>query len=680
MADFELLGVGAVSTLVDGVKAYDSPTIRLSEDNGYINASGGINTQTSTVEVYTTQLDVRPFERLRYAYALSSEQSMWLVYGTYDESGTFLSRVAIVSNVTGSGSSGTIEVPSNVAFMSFSYRTFGESGVFSVIGEYKQAAASSSSRVGSVLGSAVMGRNLFDVRSASHGYIEPSSGSLNPAHTCGEMTSDFIPVSAGDAYAVSVTATASTVTGGRGASLWYAFYDSSKSYVSGSGKGFYNVVTGLNTISKTVTVPSGAYYMRVSARLWQDGYATVMEDGIDADDASLALQFGSVRRDIIAVDRPFGRLMMSGFYGAYIDLDTKNKWLVIPRDCILLRNSADMAGGTLDTSSMKVISSEVHISYAALATSAVKFVYSQVEDEFYSTAYSSPLRHFDDVIIAAGRVQNSNVLSLSCSCPWSIDGLPYNLNTSDEYAVSSVNHRGYGTAPENTLPAFRLSKRRGFDAVECDVRFTSDGTPVLLHDESINRTARNANGTELSSTVNIASITYEQASGYDFGVYKGSQYAGTKIPTFAQFLALCRGVGLRPYVELKVGTQASIHALVDAARANGMSGKVSWISFNTTLLGYVKDYDATARLGVVTDSVTSSTITAAQGLATETNEVFVDSGSYTASEVTLCQNAGLPLEVWTVNDASTIAALPTYVTGVTSDTVHAGKALYAANM
>ena len=115
-------------------------------------------------------------------------------------------------------------------------------------------------------------------------------------------------------------------------------------------------------------------------------------------------------------------------------------------------------------------------------------------------------------------------------------------------------------------------------------------------------------------------------------------------------------------------------------KQNGMSGKVSWISFNSTLLTYVKSYDPSARLGYVIGSVTSGAITTAEGLKTTANEVFIDSSTYTDAEVTLCIDADIPLEIWTVNSAATIAALPSYVTGVTSDSQLAGKVLYQANV
>ena len=50
-------------------------------------------------------------------------------------------------------------------------------------------------------------------------------------------------------------------------------------------------------------------------------------------------------------------------------------------------------------------------------------------------------------------------------------------------------HRGGGAlAPENTLAGIRLAGRLGFAAVEFDVMLSGDGTPVLIHDETLERT------------------------------------------------------------------------------------------------------------------------------------------------------------------------------------------------
>lgn len=275
-----------------------------------------------------------------------------------------------------------------------------------------------------------------------------------------------------------------------------------------------------------------------------------------------------------------------------------------------------------------------------------------------------------------------------------------------EYNVRGVCHRGYnystcssGTfvvnnsdgAPENTLPAYKLAAQKGFKYVECDVAFTSDGEAVLLHDDTINRTS---NGTGA-----IASLTLAQAQSYIYNKIKYSGvdetvpgYDSVTIPTFEDFIKLCKNLSLHPYIELKGGssyTEAQIQGIVDMVDAAGMKGKVTYISFNPTYLGYVKDYDEEARLGFVVFDVSSSpspgltqaNIDVAKALRTGKNDVFMDCRARTDAACTLCINNEISLETWgiavvTEDTEANILALNPYFTGVTSNKYDAGKVLY----
>lgn len=105
-------------------------------------------------------------------------------------------------------------------------------------------------------------------------------------------------------------------------------------------------------------------------------------------------------------------------------------------------------------------------------------------------------------------------------------------------------HRGGGAlAPENTLGALRLAARRGFRGVEFDVMLSGDGTPVLMHDETLERTTDGRGA--------VARLAYAELARLDAGGWAGAAWRGERIPRFADAAALCRELGLWVNVEIK---------------------------------------------------------------------------------------------------------------------------------
>ena len=257
------------------------------------------------------------------------------------------------------------------------------------------------------------------------------------------------------------------------------------------------------------------------------------------------------------------------------------------------------------------------------------------------------------------------------------------LTGHDEQFMRSVAHRGYSeTAPENTLAAFKEAKKMGFNSVECDVQFTKDNVPVLLHDNTIDRTS--------NGTGSIANLTYEYVSSLDFGSWKSSKYVGEKIPTFEEFMLLCKRLSLHVYIELKYTsidtttyTQEQLENVYNIVKKHNMLKNVSWISFSTDYLEIIKNIDNTARLGFLMSEVSpeytgSTYIATLQSLKTDNNIVFLDMLYSIVSDsiVDACMDNSIPIEVWTVDTEEEILELNPYVSGVTSNTLKASEVLY----
>lgn len=105
-------------------------------------------------------------------------------------------------------------------------------------------------------------------------------------------------------------------------------------------------------------------------------------------------------------------------------------------------------------------------------------------------------------------------------------------------------HRGHSIdAPENTLPALVAAARHGATCCEIDVVLSADDEIVLLHDMLLDRTT---DGRGLAGDLTLAEIRM-----LDAGVWFGEAFAGTRVPTLAEALAVARAEGLGLLVEIK---------------------------------------------------------------------------------------------------------------------------------
>ncbi len=108
-------------------------------------------------------------------------------------------------------------------------------------------------------------------------------------------------------------------------------------------------------------------------------------------------------------------------------------------------------------------------------------------------------------------------------------------------------HLGFwGLAPDNTMPAFELAAASGFSACIVVPKVTSDGVLVCIHDDTINRTARDKDGNAPAEPVCVWDKTYEELSEWEYGSYKNKIYKGTRLPLLSEFFDLCAKTGMSP--------------------------------------------------------------------------------------------------------------------------------------
>jgi len=107
-----------------------------------------------------------------------------------------------------------------------------------------------------------------------------------------------------------------------------------------------------------------------------------------------------------------------------------------------------------------------------------------------------------------------------------------------------VAHRCGGLlAPENTLAAIRLARNLGFVGIEFDVKLTGDGVPVLMHDDTLERTTDGSGA--------VSDMSYQGIAKLDAGGWFGNEFGGEPVPSFAAASALCREAGVWANIEIK---------------------------------------------------------------------------------------------------------------------------------
>lgn len=209
-----------------------------------------------------------------------------------------------------------------------------------------------------------------------------------------------------------------------------------------------------------------------------------------------------------------------------------------------------------------------------------------------------------------------------------------------------MGHRGAaGHAPENTLAAFRAAAQLGVRWVEFDVHLSADRMPVLLHDDTLDRTTDGKGAVDGHTAASLNTL--------DAGTWFSDEFTGEPLPTLQQAIQQLATLGLGANVEIKPspGREAETGSIVARTlREQWPSALPPPIvsSFKTASLAAARAAAPHLDRAFLVRRIAGNWAQDMQEL--NCSALHCSHRRLTASDVDQVRRAGYPLNVYTVND------------------------------
>lgn len=222
-----------------------------------------------------------------------------------------------------------------------------------------------------------------------------------------------------------------------------------------------------------------------------------------------------------------------------------------------------------------------------------------------------------------------------------------------------IGHRGASAiAPENTMAAFRKAIESGADGIEFDVRLSGDGVPVIIHDDTLRRTA--------SRPERVADLSAEELQKIDVGSWfsrahflSNADFCEETIPTLQQLLDESSQNDALLYLELKC-TPVEISRLVSSTcellATNSISERVIVECFDLSAIEEVKRKASELKTAALFEpklsdptSLISGQTLIERAKAVGADEIALHYRLANKKTVASAKDAGLRVVVWTVD-------------------------------
>ena len=234
--------------------------------------------------------------------------------------------------------------------------------------------------------------------------------------------------------------------------------------------------------------------------------------------------------------------------------------------------------------------------------------------------------------------------------------------------VTLVAHRGMrSVAPENTTASFNEAGRHGYWGAECDVYRTKDGVWIVSHDRHTYRM--------MDESAFIEKKTYDErmAMNVDNGV-NIDKYKDLKMCSLEEYLEICKNYQMTPVIELKGENNTQYYnEIVNLAEKYNL--KPVYISFHLENLKTMRKLDTTSKMYYLVQKISEDDIQDAKSI--ENCGIDFNGNkdkNFKSDIIKKCQDAGLELGAWTINEEDALQKLEQYgITLITTDCIEYAK-------
>ena len=217
--------------------------------------------------------------------------------------------------------------------------------------------------------------------------------------------------------------------------------------------------------------------------------------------------------------------------------------------------------------------------------------------------------------------------------------------------VRMVAHRGVsGLERENTCAAFVAAGNRSYFGVETDIHRTADGQYIVFHDDNLVRL--------LGDERVVEEMRFDELRALRLTDLDGNARGDLLLPTLAEYVNICKKYDKDCVLEIKNHFEPEdIDNVIAIIRGIGWLERTIFISFDLPNMLCIREKLPQQRAQYLVSTFGDDLLS----ILTQNHlDLDIKYSSLSAEQVRACHEAGIKVNVWTVNEAADAERLAGY--------------------